>query len=493
MTQEFDLLIRNGTVVDGTGGARYPADIGVNGGRIARIGALGDAVGKNEIDAGGLIVAPGFIDAHTHDDRLLLSAPEMTAKVSQGVTTVVVGNCGISLAPMPLPVRRPVTPPLDLLDDTGEWYRFRRFADYVAALEDTPAAVNAAAYVGHTTLRAIVMDDLTRPATASEIARMQEMVAEAMEAGAIGVSTGLAYPPAKAATTQEVIEVCRPMVPHGGLYATHMRDEGEATMQSLDETFDIGNALGAQALISHHKLAGVASHGQSTATLPVIADAMKRQHVSLDCYPYTASSTILTLDHAANSGRTLVTWSRGLPDQAGRDLVDIMADLSCSMADAVDRLQPAGAVYFRMHEDDVQRILAFGPTMIGSDGLPHDEFPHPRLWGTFPRILGHYSRDMGLFDLETAVHKMTGLTAVEFGFVDRGVLREGGFADITIFDAHAISDRATFQNPKMPAAGIDTVIVNGQIVWNDGASTGARPGQVLRRETRPNASVPGAR
>lgn len=485
MTETFDLLIRNGVIVDGSGAPRYRGDVGVRGAHIERIGLLQDSAGAREIDATGLIVAPGFIDAHTHDDRMLLADGEMTPKVSQGVTTVVVGNCGISLAPMPVPVRQPVTPPLDLLDDSGEWYRYRRFADYLAAFEESPAAVNMAAYVGHTTLRAIAMDDLDRPAAPAEIARMQELTTEAMEAGAIGVSTGLAYAPARAATTEEVIEVCRPMARFGGIHATHMRDESEATMAALEETFEIGRALGVQTLISHHKLAGAASHGRSTETLRVIADEMTRNKVSLDCYPYTASSTILTLDHAEVSDRTVVTWTRGMPECAGRDLSDIVAELGCSMAEAIARLQPAGAVYFRMHEDDVRRILKFDPTMIGSDGLPHDEFPHPRLWGTFPRVLGHYSRDLKLFSLETAVRKMTGLTATEFGFAGRGFIREGACADIAIFDADKIEDRATFEAPKQIAAGIEAVIVNGRIVWKDGAPSGARPGRVLKRTVPP--------
>ena len=322
-------MIRNGTVIDGTGAARFEGDVAIRGDRISCIGSLDACTADKMIDAEGLAVAPGFIDAHTHDDRLLLADGSMIPKVSQGVTTVVVGNCGISLAPMPIPVPSPVVPPLDLLDSTGEWYRYRNFADYMCALRDTPAAVNSAGYVGHTTLRAIVMDNLYRPASASEIEQMQKFVTEAMEAGAIGVSTGLAYAPAKAAPTEEVIEVCRPMVAHNGLHATHMRDEGEATMASLEETFTIGRTLGVQTLISHHKLAGAASHGQSVKTLKVISHEMERQKVSLDCYPYTASSTVLTLENAKNSGRTLVTWSRKHPEFTGRDLAEIMEELDC--------------------------------------------------------------------------------------------------------------------------------------------------------------------
>lgn len=483
MQESFDVLIRNATIVDGSGAERHAGDIGIAGDRIARIGDLAGCEGVRVIDARGLVAAPGFIDSHTHDDRILLSAGDMTAKVSQGVTTVVGGNCGISLAPMPRPVKKPVTPPLDLLDESGDWYRYERFADYLQALRDEPAATNSAMLVGHTTLRAITMDDLDRPATAEEIAAMQAHVAEAMEAGAIGVSTGLAYPPAIASTAEEVIEVCRPMVEHGGLYATHMRDEGDETIASLEESFRTGRELGVQVLISHHKLAGVNNHGRSVETLGVIDRQMRDQHVCLDCYPYAASSTILTADHARNSPKTIVTWSKPLPQHAGRDLTEVMEEMNCSLDEAVARLQPAGAVYFRMDEADVRRILAYGPTMIGSDGLPHDEKPHPRLWGTFPRILGHYSRDERFFSLENAVHKMTGLTALEFGFRERGFLREGYFADVTLFDPATIIDRATFEKPIALSDGIEFVIVNGTVVWEDRKSTGARPGRVLTRSS----------
>lgn len=478
----YDLIIRNATIIDGTGKDRFHGDIAIQGDRIVEIGQLPAASAAREIDASGLIAAPGFIDSHTHDDRMLLSAGHMTPKVSQGVTTVVVGNCGISLAPMPVAVKQPVTPPLDLLDASGDWYRYKSFADYTAALGETPAATNSILLVGHTTLRAIVMDDLSREANDTEIARMQELVREAMQAGAFGVSTGLAYPPAEAATTREVIAVSRPVRDFDGMYCTHMRDESDETIASLDESFEIGRELGIQVLISHHKLAGTSNFGRSRETLPYIEQHMRKQHICLDCYPYAASSTILTAPHAAISPRTIVTWSKSLPQYAGRDLTDIMAELDCSMDEAVAQLIPAGAVYFRMDEGDVQRIMKFEATMIGSDGLPHDEMPHPRLWGTFPRVLGHYSRDLGLFSLEQAVHKMTGLTAQEFGLKDRGVLAAGAFADITLFDADRIIDTATFAKPIAIAEGIHSVMVNGTVVWADRQSTGNRPGRVLKRQ-----------
>ena len=244
MQAPFDLLIRNASVVDGTGAPRFSADIGITGERIARIGDLSGHSGKVEIDLHDRIAAPGFIDAHTHDDRFMLSSPDMTPKVSQGVTTVIGGNCGVSLAPMPRPIPDPVTPPLNLLDDEGKWFRFRSFAAYLDALRAAPAATNCAMLVGHSTLRIATMDDLTQPATPAQIEAMRALVDEALNAGAIGVSTGLFYEPAIAAPTEEVIEVCRPLKAHNGLYCTHMRDEADHIVDSLEETFRIGREAG---------------------------------------------------------------------------------------------------------------------------------------------------------------------------------------------------------------------------------------------------------
>ncbi len=481
MDQEhFDLVIRNAVIIDGTRAPRFEGDIGVRGGRIARVGELEGARADREVDAGGRIAAPGFIDAHTHDDRLLLSSPDMSAKVSQGVTTVVSGNCGVSLAPM---VHRPgsVTPPLDLLDNTGEWFRFPTFAAYFEELAARPAATNFAPMIGHTTMRVMCMDAIEKPASATEIARMRALAREAMAAGAIGVSTGTFYEPAAAAPTSEIVEVCRPLSEFGGLYVTHMRNEAERVMEALDETFLIGRELGVKVVISHHKVAGTANHGRSIQTLAHIASHMGSQPVGLDCYPYCASSTILTWSRVGAASKVIVTWSKPHPEFSGMELADVAGRMGLSQQDAVAKLLPAGAIYFAMDEADVQRILAFEQTMVGSDGLPHDAAPHPRLWGTFPRVLGHYSRDLGLFPLETAVHKMTGLTAATFGLPDRGVIREGAWADITLFDAERIAEGATFAKPIQPAAGIDTVFVNGEAVWSGGKPTGARPGQRVAR------------
>jgi len=481
MTARYSLLIRNGTVIDGTRAPRYAADVAIQDGRFAAIGKLGKVGADAEIDASGRIVAPGFIDAHTHDDRLLLSAPDMAPKASQGVTTVVAGNCGVSLAPAPKGMSRPVTPPLDLLDAEGGWFRFPTFAAYVKELRAHPAATNCALLVGHTSLRVQTMDHLERPATGVEIARMRELADEALAAGAIGVSTGLYYEPAAAAPTEEVIEVCRPLAKRKGLYCTHMRDEADRVLESLEETFRIGRELGVPVVVSHHKVVGKPNHGRSAETLPLIEARMREQRIGLDCYPYCASSTILTFSRTLVASKTLVTWSKPHPEFAGQELGEIARKMGLGPEAAVAKLLPAGAIYFSMDEADVQRILAFEQTMVGSDGLPHDSAPHPRLWGTFPRVLGHYARGLGLFPLETAVHKMTGLTAQTFGLADRGILKQGYAADVTIFDAGTVDEAATFARPIQPAKGIEAVIVNGAVVWKDGKATGARPGQVLAR------------
>ena len=489
---EFDLLIRGGTVIDGTGAPRFDADVGVRGGRIVFVGDAATLPGQSGpgagatrvVDAGGLVVAPGFIDAHTHDDRALLSSPEMLPKVSQGVTTVITGNCGVSIAPTAGGLERPTPPPLDLLDVEGDWFRFPTFAAYLSALEASPAAINTAPMVGHTTLRLAVMDRVDRPATAAETATMRAMTDEALAAGAVGCSTGLFYEPAIAATTEEVIAIFDPMRRHGGVYCAHLRSEADDILPAIDETLRIGRELGVPSVISHHKVAGRENFGRSKETLPYLAARMKDQTVCLDCYPYAASSTVLSEHRAAAADKVLITWSRPMPRFNGRDLAEVAAELGLPRAQAIEQLLPAGAVYFSMDEADVQRILAFDDTMVGSDGLPHDAIPHPRLWGTFPRVLGHYSRDLKLFPLETAVRKMTGLTARNFGLTDRGEIRVGAWADLTLFDPATVIDAASFDDSMRPARGIAAVFVNGQPVWDGQAETGARPGRLLRRSLR---------
>jgi N-acyl-D-amino-acid deacylase len=475
-----DIILRGGEIIDGSGKPRFRADVAIAGDRIAEVGEVGKIAGAREIDVSGKIVAPGFIDVHTHDDRALFATPEMAAKASQGVTTVVTGNCGISLAPL-TPGHAPPPPPLDLIGEIGD-YRYPRFAHYFTALDDAPAALNAACLVGHSTLRVGAMSALDRPAEPGEIAGMCEALQEALDAGAIGLSSGLAYAPAEHAPPAEIEALAALLRPAGAVYTTHMRNEGSEVLSSLDESFAIGRAAGVPVVISHHKTIGTANFGRTRETLPMIAAAIAAQEVGLDAYPYIASSTILSAAQAARAVKVLVTWSKSAPEQAGRELSAIAADWGIGIEETVARLQPAGAIYWTMDEPDVQRVLSFPHTMIGSDGLPHDIHPHPRLWGTFPRVLGHYCRDLGLFGLEEAVRKMTGLPAARFSLAGRGRLIPGAYADVTVFDPATVIDRATFERPTAPAAGIEHVFVNGRPVWAEGRPSRERPGRALRRQ-----------
>ena len=305
---------------------------------------------------------------------------------------------------------------------------------------------------------------------------------EALEAGVVGFSTGLGYEPAESAPTHEIVELAKLLKPAGAIHTTHMRDESDHVLESLDETFDIGRRAGVPVVISHHKTAGQPNFGRSVESLAKIEKALEQQPVGLDAYPYSASSTILRADWVGEATKVMIAWSKSAPEQAGRAWWRTWRAIGAYRRKRhVERLQPAGAIYFSMDEGDVRRILAFPHTMIGSDGLPHDSHPHPRLWGSFARVLGHYSRDVGLFPLEEAVRRMTGLPAQQFRLRDRGLIRPGYFADLTIFDPAAVIDRATFETPIQPAAGILGVYVNGVPVWSDGRSTGRRPGRALRR------------
>jgi N-acyl-D-amino-acid deacylase len=476
---DHDVIFRNARLIDGTGRASETGDLALSGDRISAIGKLEGATAGRVIDADGMALAPGFIDSHCHDDRAILDMPLLEPKVSQGVTTVINGNCGVSIAPV-LPDRPAAPPPLSLF--TGDGLRsFPDFDSYFAMLEDTPPAVNAACLCGHSNLRHAVMDRLDRAATGAEITRMCNLLEQALKAGAIGLSTGLYYRPATAAPTEEVIGISRTLAAYGGLYVTHMRDEEDHVIQSLEETFRIGREAQVPVVVSHHKCVSQPNHGKSRITLAMIDDARKHQSVSLDAYPYAASSTILQPERVARCARVMITWSDAMPEASGRDLADIAREMGCSDEEAARRLLPGGAVYFQMSEDDVRRILSYPDTMIGSDGIVQDKHPHPRAWGTFPRVLGHYARDEGLFPLETAVHKMTGLTAATFGLKNRGLLREGGFADLVLFDPATVIDIADFADPCRAAKGIEAVFANGVCTWTNGQPTGARPGRPLRR------------
>ena len=481
-----DIVLRGGMVIDGSGRPRYAADVRISDGRIAEVGASLDARDSESVDVAGKIVAPGFIDVHTHDDQIVLCAPDMLPKISQGVTTVVVGNCGISLAPL---VHRDVPPPLNLLGGPDK-YIYPTMAAYANAVDRARPAVNVAALVGHSTLRVATMDDPYRAATSAEQARMVELLREGLDAGAAGLSSGVFYATGAAADVEELVMLARVAGEAGGVYTTHIRDETDKVLDSLDEAFVTGRRGGLPVVISHHKCAGPRNWGRTVQTLAHIDAARARQPIGLDMYPYIAGSTVLRKEMVDGVIDVLVTWSTPHPEMAARTLADIAHEWQCTQQEACERLQPGGACYFQMREDDVQRVLAYPATMIGSDGLPHDQHPHPRLWGTFPRVLGHYSRDVGLFPLETAVHKMTGLSAQRFQLAERGEIRAGAHADIVVFDAATVRDAATFAQPKTLSQGIEWVFVDGAAAYRAGRGTIERRGKFLRRATASTIQPP---
>jgi N-acyl-D-amino-acid deacylase len=471
---DADILFRGAQLADGSGAPARRGDLAVSQGRIVALGDCGDWRAATVIDADGLWLAPGFIDVHTHDDRLLTDDPAMAAKTSQGVTTVVTGNCGVSVAPLgPGDLPEPIL-------DLARHFRFGRFADWMAHRAANPAATNVACLVGHSSLRVAAMADIARPATTAERETMRTLCREALDAGAIGLSSGLFYKPAMPAPWEEVAELVAEVGAVGGIYTAHIRDEGDTVLDAIDEACRIAQAGSARLVISHHKVAGKANFGRSAETLARIEAAMARQPVAFDVYPYVAGSSLLSAELAATAGRTIVTWSDQQPDAAGRDLAELAAEMGLSIADAVDRLKPGGATYFMMDEADVRRILAHPDAMIGSDGIdgPH---PHPRLWGTFPRVLGHYARDLGLFPMADAVRRMTALSAERFGLAGRGRLAQGFHADLVLFDPEAIAEAASFERPAVPSHGIIGTWVNGARVWDAKGSTGACPGALLRR------------
>ena len=349
------------------------------------------------------------------------------------------------------------------------------------ALENRRPALNVAPMVGHSTLRVAVMDRLDRAATDAEIAEMEVLLQEALDAGAIGFSTGLYYPPAREAPPSEVLALLKRMAPTGAIYTTHMRNEDDYLEDSLRESFDTAGQAGVPMVISHHKCMGKHNHGLSYRTLKMFDEVRKTQSVGLDAYPYIAGSSALLPEMVEQCERVLITWSEPHPEFNGRDLAEVAGEWKCTIVEAIERLVPAGAVYFHMAEEDVRRIISYPHTMIGSDGIPRGARPHPRLWGTFPRVLGHYSRDLKLMPLEKAVHKMTGLAAATFRLKDRGHITEGAFADLVLFDPSHIIDIATYEDPEQPAKGIELVVINGTVMLENGTIAPERCGKVLRR------------
>jgi N-acyl-D-amino-acid deacylase len=481
----YDVVLRNGLLVDGTGRPAIAADVAIAGDRVAKIGSLQAETAALDLDVRGLTVSPGFIDVHTHDDAALIVRPQMTAKLTQGVTTVIGGNCGISGAPYE---RSRAPPGLLRLIFKSDRCVASTFTEYVEKVRNAAPAINAAFLTGHSTLRMQVMgDDLSRAATQSEIRQMRDLQSDCLQQGSLGLSTGLFYPAARAATTSEVVEVARPLGEYGGIYTSHIRDEADKVIEGLQEALLIGREVGVPTIISHHKCMGQRNFGRSVETLALLNEARQHQHVAWDVYPYAAASTVLSEELVAQSCKTLVTWCDPHPEFCARYLDEVAHQLGCTPIEAVPKLQPAGAVYFLMDEADVTRIISSPEAMIGSDGLPEDLHPHPRLWGTFPRVLGQYVRERGVLTLESAIHRMTGMSAHHFGLRDRGHLVVGKHADVCVFDAAAIRDSATYEQPMTPAVGIH--YVNGKMALANGTPTATRAGRVLLRQVVKHSSL----
>ncbi|MDR5755910.1 D-aminoacylase [Caballeronia sp. LZ035] len=490
--EQADTLIVGARVIDGTGAPAVARDVAVRDGRIVAITAPGGLSGRradDTFDAEGKVLAPGFIDVHTHDDTHVIRAPQMMPKITQGVTTVIVGNCGISASPVTLKGAPP--DPMNLLGDAAA-FQYPTFADYVSAVNEARPAVNVGALIGHTALRSNHMDRLDRAATGDEIAGMRAQLEEALAHGALGLSSGLAYGSAFSAPPEEVQALAEPLAQAGALYTTHMRTEFDAILDAMDEAYRVGRHARVPVVISHLKCAGPSNWGRSTEVLKSIDTTRAGQPVACDCYPYNRSSSTLDLKQVTGDIDITITWSTPHPEMAGKLIREVADAWQVTQQEAAKRLQPAGAVYHNMLEDDVRRILSHPATMVGSDGLPNDPLPHPRLWGAFPRVLGHYARDTALMPLEEAVRKMTSLTARRFGLTERGEVKVGHHADLVVFDAERVRDAATFAQPQQAADGIDAVWVNGVLTYRERAVTGARAGHFVARGSASKLDAHGA-
>ncbi|WP_028932657.1 N-acyl-D-amino-acid deacylase family protein [Pseudonocardia spinosispora] len=519
-----DLVINGGTVLDGTGSLGVRADVGLRDGRVQVIGEPGTVHGDARIDAAGQVVAPGFIDLHSHADFSIMGHPGADTVIHQGVTTLVTGNCGWS--PFPIGDLGALRAASAFLAPELSW-NWTDTEGYAEAVERCRPSVNLALQVGHSALRLAVLGGAERTPDADELERMGALLADAAAHGVWGFSTGLIYAPGAYATPDEVTALARVAAEHGLLYSTHLRNEADDLLPAVREALDTAAVSGVRLEISHLKAMGRSNHGAVVEALRLIDDARAQGvDVSCDVYPYTASSTTLTsrlpawaldggvealLDRLAEPA-TRARIAAGLRDRMNRDVdpegvvvaalpggpfsgyagssvAEIARRLDTTPEDAALRLLAGhqgsvAVVNHAMAADDVRTVLRYPGASVASDGWvlrpDGDGQPHPRSFGTFPRVLGGYVRagDLGLAD---AVHKMTGLPAARLGMTDRGMLRPGAVADITVFDPESISDRSTYDEPWQLATGVRHVFVAGRPVLTDGALTGARPGRVVRR------------
>ncbi len=493
-----DLTIRNVSVLDGTGSDPFQADVAVTDGRISAVATDGNVEpAPREIDGDGLTLAPGFIDTHAHDDGAFFRHPGMEFKLAQGVTTVVSGNCGFSAIPAD-PSQDSVAASGGIL--AGLMGEFTDLAGYYAAVLERQPAINNMMLVGHNTVRTIVMDMDRRSPTAAELSRMRDHVSLALEQGACGFSTGLIYRPGRWSDTDEVIELASAARDFDALYTTHMRNEGDRLLEAVDETLRIGKEAGVHAHISHHKSAGKANWGGVRDSLAKVDAAIAGgQRVTLDVYPYTAGSgrmvEYFNLDRISRDLAEVIRIAScpAFREYEGRMLVDIAAEEKIDVTEAVRKILTAEkgdrtiCIHFIIDEADIETNLAHDDMMVGSDGIPDLRGkPHPRLFGTFPRVLGRYVRERGILKLGEAVRRMTALSAETFGLIDRGQVREGYWADLVLFDPESIIDGASYDEPQTEPEGIRLVVVNGSVAYErpaadqPGVHTGTGTGRMLR-------------
>lgn len=485
----LDIAIRNVQVLDGLGGAAIEADVGIANGRIAAVGTIGSAI--KEIDGDGATLAPGFVDTHAHDDGAFLRHPDMHFKLAQGVTSVVSGNCGFSAIPADPSVDAARASGGILAGLKGDFTDLRGYFDAVCRARP---AINNMMLVGHNTVRSLVMESSKAAPDAQQLERMREHVRRALAQGACGFSTGLIYHPGRYSNTEEVIALASIAQEFDALYTTHMRNEGDRLLEAVDESLTIARESGVHLHISHHKAAGAGNWGKVKDSLQRVDQAIASgQPVTLDVYPYTAGSgrmiEYFNLDRPNTEFAKVIRIAScpAFRQFEGRMLVDIAAEQNLDLADTVRLILTASGgektlcIHFIIDEADIETNLAHADMMVGSDGIPDLRGqPHPRLFGTFPRILARYVRERGILSLPEAVRRMTSLPANLFGMQERGQVREGYWADLVLFDPAVVTDTATYDDPKQAPKGISLVLVNGEIALDQQGQRASRTGQMLR-------------